>query len=134
LWERPLAASAIPYGYIHQPTDGPWRLDDQAAVIPSFSGDGISIALYSARLAANAYLAGNHTGQFQALLNRSIANRVRAAALLSRALVSPLTQPLLAISVRIYPDLLRQVAAWTRIPPTALTFTRQHSQISTQFP
>ena len=31
---------------------GLWRLGDQAAVIPSFSGDGISIALHSAHLAA----------------------------------------------------------------------------------
>lgn len=48
-WEKPLALSAIPYGYVCAAADGIGRLGDQAAVIPSFSGDGISIALHSAR-------------------------------------------------------------------------------------
>ncbi len=47
-WARPLALAAIPYGRPAR-ADGPWRLGDQAAVIPSFSGDGMSIALHTPR-------------------------------------------------------------------------------------
>ena len=44
-----LAISPIPYGYLARRIAGLWRVGDQAAVIPSFTGDGISIALHSAR-------------------------------------------------------------------------------------
>jgi flavin-dependent dehydrogenase len=49
LLEKPLAISAIPYGYVREASDGLWALGDQAAVIPSFTGDGMSIALHSGR-------------------------------------------------------------------------------------
>jgi flavin-dependent dehydrogenase len=47
LLEKPLAIAAIPYGYVRASSDGVWALGDQAAVIPSFTGDGMSIALHS---------------------------------------------------------------------------------------
>jgi len=43
---------------------GLWCIGDQAAVIPSFSGDGIAIALHSARLGAECYLAGKTSSEF----------------------------------------------------------------------
>ena len=49
LWPRPLAISPIPYGYLIRESGGLWCVGDQAAVIPSFTGDGISIALHSGR-------------------------------------------------------------------------------------
>ena len=58
LLEKPIAITHIPYGYIRRTTqDGLYCIGDQAAVIPSFTGDGISIALHTARQAAAAYLA-----------------------------------------------------------------------------
>jgi flavin-dependent dehydrogenase len=57
-WRRPLALSSIPYGHVQRRSEGIWRLGDQGAVIPSFSGDGMSIALHSAELAAATYLDG----------------------------------------------------------------------------
>jgi flavin-dependent dehydrogenase len=35
-WSRPLAVSGIPFGHMKGGDDGPWRIGDQAAVIPSF--------------------------------------------------------------------------------------------------
>jgi hypothetical protein len=35
LLERPLAIAGLPYGFVAGPRPGPWRLGDQAAVIPS---------------------------------------------------------------------------------------------------
>jgi menaquinone-9 beta-reductase len=115
-WNRPLAISSIPYGYVKRLADGPWHLGDQAAVIPSFSGDGISIALHSARLAAEYYLAGKSTSQFQGRLARDIAEQVRRATLISRVLVHPGGQAIAIALARIFPDLLRVVARYTRIP------------------
>ena len=45
LSSKPLAVSGLPHGYVAWQSAGLWRLGDQAAVIPSFSGDGMSIAL-----------------------------------------------------------------------------------------
>ena len=46
LLARPIAITHIPYGYIRRTTEkGLYCIGDQAAVIPSFTGDGMSIAL-----------------------------------------------------------------------------------------
>jgi menaquinone-9 beta-reductase len=59
---QPLTIYRVPYGFIYEPqtTDSPhvFRLGDQAGVIHSFTGDGMSIALHSAALAADYYLNG----------------------------------------------------------------------------
>ncbi|GGD54271.1 hypothetical protein GCM10011411_12750 [Aurantiacibacter arachoides] len=50
---------AVPYGFIAKDTaPGLFRLGDQAAVIPSLAGEGISIALASGVTAAQHWLAG----------------------------------------------------------------------------
>jgi flavin-dependent dehydrogenase len=70
---RPLAISRVPYGHLAGPTtDGLWRLGDQAAVIPSFCGDGMAIALESGRLAATMLAQGASAADYQrALLTRT---------------------------------------------------------------
>ena len=120
LWPRPLAVAAIPYGHIASTDDGLWRLGDQAAVIPSFAGDGLGIALHSAHAAAKAYLAGDSTLAFQRRLAADLRPRVKAAALLSRLLVQPWAQELAVGATRLRPQLLSAAAAWTRIPEGAL--------------
>lgn len=50
---------AVPYGWIARDTDpGLFRLGDQAAVIPSLAGEGMSIALASGAMAARYWLEG----------------------------------------------------------------------------
>lgn len=50
---------AVPYGWIARETDeGIYRLGDQAAVIPSLAGEGMSIALASGSMAAHHWLQG----------------------------------------------------------------------------
>lgn len=127
-WTRPLAIASIPYGYVASagggPMPEPWRLGDQAAVIPSFAGDGIAIALHSARLAADVYLAGGPAAQFQDRLARDIAAQVRRATWMSRVLVHPLGQAGLAGAARLMPDLLAKTAQATRIPPPCIRSAR----------
>jgi menaquinone-9 beta-reductase len=118
LLEKPLAISAIPYGYMRaNAAGGVWRLGDQAAVIPSFSGDGISIALHSALIAAQAFLDGRTAQGFQEELARQLKKPVLAALAVSRIMVRA---PAAAYAVRVWPEALRAITRCTRVPRGAL--------------
>lgn len=115
-WDRPLAVAAIPYGLVQRGGGGdPWRLGDQAAVIPSFAGDGIAIALHSARMAADYCLAGRDSSHFQRDLARDVGGQVLRAALLSKALVDPRGQAVALGLARRFPGLVRGIGRGTRI-------------------
>lgn len=118
LLEKPLALSAIPYGYLCESTeDGLWRLGDQAAVIPSFSGDGISIALHSAHLAAEDYLHGRSADEYQRRLCSQLRRPVGMATAVSRLMVSA---PAAAQVIQVWPKLLSAITRLTRVPAKAL--------------
>ncbi|MFZ0663396.1 MAG: FAD-dependent monooxygenase [Acidobacteriaceae bacterium] len=130
LLDKPLALASIPYGYLcGHSSDGLWRVGDQAAVIPSFSGDGVSIALHSAHLAAAAYLRGQTADDFQQRLRLQLQSPVDAATRISRLMVAA---PRLAAAVRIRPQILTSITERTRIPRSALlsAFEDQHSTIN----
>jgi flavin-dependent dehydrogenase len=116
--DRPLAIASIPYGFVHRRSEGPcpWRLGDQAAVIPSFAGEGISIALHSAQLAAETFLADGDSARYQARLAADLAVRIRRATLISRLLVHPAGQSVAMTATQLMPDLIGAVARHTRIP------------------
>lgn len=118
LLQKPLAAFHIPYGHVQRTADqGLWRLGDQAAVIPSFCGDGMSIALHSGALAAR-HLLDQHTSMaFQTDLSQQLSSRLRFATYLSRTMVSV---PLAAQIIRLFPQTLPYVASRTRIPEDVL--------------
>lgn len=125
-WDRPLAISSIPYGYVRRPSyprgteEGLWRLGDQAAVIPSFAGDGMSIALHSARLAARYYLNGETAGAYQRRMARDVGTAVRFATLLSQLSVHGLGRTLIGWGASRLPNIMSSVAALTRVPSGAL--------------
>jgi flavin-dependent dehydrogenase len=123
LWPKPLAITAIPYGHVQQASDGLWRLGDQAAVIPSFAGDGLAIALHSAHAAADAYLTGQDAAAFQRRLARDLKAQVIGATLVSQALVRPWAQSAIAVAARLQPRLLTAAATRTRIAEKALRRT-----------
>jgi flavin-dependent dehydrogenase len=119
-WPKPLALSAIPYGHVQRTADGVWRLGDQAAVIPSFSGDGMSIALHSAELAASAFLAGRNPDSYQRQLSRDVAMQMRLAVGISHALVRTPSQRVLGAVARLWPSLMSTIAFHTRVSDAAL--------------
>ena len=121
-WTRPLALSNIPYGHVRSTAseDGLWRVGDQAAVIPSFSGDGMSIALHSADLCASIYLAGGTVESYQRRLAAHVRRQVLLGTVLSHALVRNLGQTALGLAARLWPSLVSAVAFHTRVPETAL--------------
>ena len=125
LLARPLAVASIPYGYVrHQPLgDALWAVGDQAAVIPSFTGDGMSIALHSGMRAAEALLRGDTVATFQRQLGGDLRWQVAKATAISRALVCSPTKHLLAGAVRLWPGWLKLVARTTRLPASAMANT-----------
>jgi flavin-dependent dehydrogenase len=120
LLERPLAVAAIPYGYVREGSDGVWALGDQAAVIPSFTGDGMSIALHSGCLAAAMYLRGETAEQFQERLRREVSGQVALATMVSRGLVWWPSRRVVSAAVGLWPGVLRVVAGRTRIADAAM--------------
>lgn len=120
LLAKPVAVAAIPYGFVRESSDGVWALGDQAAVIPSFTGDGMSIALHSGRLAAAMYLQGETAESFQPRLHGELSRQVSLATALSLAMVSRRRRMLVEAAVRLWPGILRQVAVQTRIREAAL--------------
>ncbi len=115
LLERPLAVSPIPYGFVREHSSGVWAVGDQAAVIPSFTGDGMSIALYSGSLAAEMLLAGASPEAFQQRLHGDLRRQVGFATHLSQALIAQPQRAILEAAVRVWPGAMRHVAARTRI-------------------
>ena len=118
LLSKPLALSAMPFGMLlSHSKPGLWRLGDQAAVIPSFTGDGISIALHSAQVAAELYIRGGTSAQLAKRLHTELHRPVTLATVLSRLLIAA---PALAHAAHIWPHLLRLLAAHTRVPAGAM--------------
>ena len=117
LWPAPLAAYRIPYGFVFERSPAsPWRLGDQAAVVPSFCGTGISIALHSARRAAESIVAGSEESVYVSKLRRDIGKQVRLATWISRTLVHPNLSRYLGAAAGYVPAALPFLAGATRLP------------------
>jgi flavin-dependent dehydrogenase len=120
LWDRPIAVSSIPYGYLAGRPDGLWSVGDQAAVIPSFTGDGMSIALHSAALAARMYLAHETAEHYYQQLQTHLRRRMNLATALSRAMVTSIGRSLMPLGLTLVPQAIGWIASWTRIPLQAM--------------
>jgi flavin-dependent dehydrogenase len=116
LWARPLAISPIPYGYVAGHSSSEWRVGDQAAVIPSFTGDGMAIALHSASLAAQMYLAGQTAEEYRCALKAQLGGRVSLATWISRAMVTAAGRDIALLGTSLFPGAMRWIAASTRVP------------------
>ena len=123
LLAKAIAITHIPYGFIRRSTDdGLYCIGDQAAVIPSFTGDGISIALHTARSAATAYLAAQPAPLFQAELRSSLLAQMRLAELAADGLNNSLARAVLPFCLKVWPGVMRVTARLTRVTqPTTAT-------------
>ncbi len=116
LAEEPVAISAIPFGYMRREAIGDrvYPVGDQLAVIPSYTGDGTSLALSSGLRAARAVLAGERAGAYQRGELRRLGPQFRWAGAAHLAFKS---RPMRAISVEaltIVPHLASMIAELTR--------------------
>jgi len=120
LWDRPLAISSIPYGHLAGQPFGLWCVGDQAAVIPSFTGDGMSIALHSAALATEMYLDGESAEQYNRRIHAQLSRGMSLATCLSRTIVTKAGCSLALFGLSLFPNAMRWIAASTRIPKQAI--------------
>lgn len=119
---RPLTISAVPYGYLApaRAGDDVWRLGDQAAVIPSFCGDGMAMALHGGRLAADMLADGATAAAFQARLRGDVARQVRLATGLQRVATTAVGRFALISGMAAVPAMLGVLAKWTRVEAGAV--------------
>ena len=117
--DRPVAIYRVPYGYVH-PSDAPdpqvLRLGDQMGVIPSFSGDGMAIALHTAFAAAEAVGAE----AYHARMAADLGGQIGRAMVLHR--MGQAVPGLIAAAARAWPGALALVARLTRVPPARLAW------------
>jgi flavin-dependent dehydrogenase len=123
LLEKPLTIYRVPYGYVHRakPSNSGqiYRLGDQAAVIPSFTGDGMAIALHSAALAVTCFLAGDPASTYHRKLSRDISGQIKRAGQLYALSRNSITQPAFFGIAKLWPASLRFAASLTRVPVRA---------------
>ena len=133
MWERPLAISPIPYGYLAGRSSPIWSAGDQAAVIPSFTGDGMSIALHSASLAAEMFLGGRTADAYQQRLCAQLDRGMSLSTSLSRAMVSRIGRNLAPVAFAVFPSAMKWIASSTRIPQESLLVTEADLAKATAF-
>lgn len=123
LLARPLAITSIPYGYcVEEPTNlpSPWRVGDQAVVLPPFLGDGMAMALHTANKAAQLSLEGATRSTFHREVRGRFKRRLYFETMLSRLLFSI---PSLAQVVRLRPSVLSEIFTATRVPGPVMHVT-----------
>ncbi|MGH6608804.1 MAG: NAD(P)/FAD-dependent oxidoreductase, partial [Burkholderiaceae bacterium] len=125
LLDRPLSIYRVPYGFVHSPLpDDPqnvYRLGDQAAVISSFSGDGMAIALHSAALAVKLHMTGRSARDYHERIRADVCRQVARAEALYRFGRSTSGQSMLIPMARAWPRGVRLAAAFTRVSARAIT-------------
>jgi flavin-dependent dehydrogenase len=109
---RPMTVAGVPYGFVHR-GGGPFRVGDQAAVIPSFCGDGVAMALGSGLRAASALRAGHPAEAHHAGWAGAVGGGMRLARLM--AALTDRTPRLLVAGVRLAPGLAGWAARRTRL-------------------
>jgi menaquinone-9 beta-reductase len=117
--DRPLTIAGVPYGFVHraQPASGEtaFRLGDQAAVIPSFCGDGMAIALHSAERAASVLAAGGEPCDLHRRLYADLARQVRLAMRIQKIGEHDRLQTMMLGALSFAPALLPWLAQATRV-------------------
>lgn len=125
--ERPSSIFRVPYGHVHRENaadpSGLYRLGDQVAVIPSFCGDGIAIALHSGERAAAAVVAGMSAAAYHAAMRRDVGGGVALAFRLYRLARTPVGSRALMAACALWPGLMRATARATRVRGRSLEWS-----------
>lgn len=121
LLDRPLAISGVPYGFLMPQggrVAGLWPVGDQAGVIPSFTGMGMSLALHGAALAVRALLAGEGLEQYRRTLLRDVRAPIARATRMQRVIEGSAAGPVrLLEAAKAFPPLLGLGVRLTRLRP-----------------
>jgi menaquinone-9 beta-reductase len=119
---KALAIARLPFGFLRRGSVGAqvYPVGDQAAVIPSFTGDGMAIALHSARLAAHAAAEGAGADRYLAQLRADLARPIGLATWLQRRAETWPGRAATVAAFAAFPPLLSHIARATRVPGRAL--------------
>jgi flavin-dependent dehydrogenase len=116
------AIANVPYGWRFRPGSddrrSPYRVGDQAGVIASLSGEGISLALMSGMAAAQAIRRGANPGRFHARLQQRLGRPIRLAQGMMQMIERPAGAWLATSAAAAAPALMRLSARALRINPT----------------
>ena len=117
LFAKPVAIASIPYGFMRSEEIAPgiYPVGDQLAVVPSYTGGGMAIALYSGLAAAKAVLAGEPAAVYQRDVLARLRPQFRLAGGIGRLLHTPATCGALITAARIMPGVAARLAAATRL-------------------
>lgn len=119
LLDRPLAVARVPYGYLHRPSAadpaGLFRVGDQAATIPSLTGDGVAIALFSGTLAARTWLRQGTARDYHRQLRDRLLWQMRLASALQFGCTAGMGQSHLIRACQRWPGLICLAANRTRL-------------------
>jgi menaquinone-9 beta-reductase len=124
---KPAAIAQIPFGYVRRTAiaDNVFPIGDQLAVIPSFTGDGMCLALSSATAAAREVLAGNTASSFQSAFATRLKPQFRWAAAIDAGFKRALPRQLGSLAVTACPALATLLVRLTRLrsdtAPAAVT-------------
>ena len=117
LWSRPRTVANLPYGYCAANAEpGVFPVGDQFAVLPSFTGTGISFAMASGALAAKHVAQGDSSSVYAASAQQVARQVLRRALPLHNGLQRPAFAGLAIRALSWVPALLPIIAKATRVP------------------
>ena len=115
---KALTIAGVPYGFLQRSTarEGFYRLGDQSAVIPSFCGEGMAIALRSAVVGASVVCAGGSPQDHIAAVRAEFARRLRIALAVQRIAKRDWSRAIVWHLLKLHPGIARHLAELTRVP------------------
>ncbi|WP_339717007.1 FAD-dependent oxidoreductase [uncultured Maritimibacter sp.] len=118
VFDRPLMVSGVPYGFRlwNAPSDAPglWRVGDQAIVTPSLTGEGMSLALGTARCLAECLIEGAPQSTYRDRLRRRYGRQIAVARAFEVMLERQALRMPLLTALAMFPGALRTGATWSR--------------------
>jgi flavin-dependent dehydrogenase len=117
LFAKAVSTAGIPYGFLRAEPIGPvtYPLGDQLAVVPSFTGDGMAIALCSGIVAARAVLEGKSAPAFQSEFVGRLKRQFRVAGALGRILQTPSLCAVSVVAANLLPRIAAKMVSATRL-------------------
>lgn len=119
VFPKPMTIANLPFGYVCDASPAPpgdwFRLGDQAALTAPLTGDGMAIAVRSARVAVECHRAGLDAATYHRRLRRLVAPQVRRAMMLQRLAAVPAVTRLGMGVFALWPGLLGTLAGGTRL-------------------
>jgi flavin-dependent dehydrogenase len=115
-WPRPLAVYGMPHAFLYRGASvgAIYRVGDQVATTAPFTGDGMAMALCSARIVATGLLAGQSAEMCHREVTRALRRPTRVAECVSLVGSAQALQAAFTLACHIAPGLLGTIARGTR--------------------